>query len=314
MMEIKFNSELNFSEDEKGALRVGGLSVRSGYIESKHFILPRTELKNIASTLEGSYLLTDHSRSVKDVIGQVVLTNIIENAVSYEATLSDEGIADKIKSGVLKHSSVGLEVGNLLCSICGSEYGTCYHLLGQEYESIIPEAKEYLSGNICAIYGSNIRAREQSIVLFPAIEGATIKPLNFDDGTEKMIKTKEFEKGEDLRIASLILRRLEEQNNDSFNELQEQVNSLTESINLLIVRNNILETELLNEKNKTLGEVAEECTANYVKHNDLKESIRETIFRTRRDNKKVRMGYNFRRELYKFDLDEAVRELNLARK
>lgn len=311
-MQIKFNSELNFSEDETGIFRVGGTSVTAGYIESKHFILPRKELKNIARTLKGSYLLIDHSKSVKDAIGKVDKTTVFENSVTYEATLTDSEIADKIKSGILKNSSIGLHVELLRCSICGAEYGTCYHMLGQEYESTIPEASEYLNGNICAIYGSNIRAREQSIVLFPAIQGASIKPMNFDDSTEALILKTEAEKEDRKEIADIILNKIVN-DDDRFKQLQEQVNTLTESISLLIEKNNILENELSTERNRVQGQVAGETRNIISEHNDLKESIRETIFKTRRDGKKPRDGYNFRRELHRFDITEAIRELNLAR-
>ncbi len=121
MYELHFNSELKFSKSS-GTFKVGGVSVKSGFIKNKHFIIPKSELKNIAETLNGSYLLTDHSRSVKDVIGEVTKTKIIENKVLYEATLTDSGISEKIKTGLLKNSSVGLQVERLQCSICGCEY------------------------------------------------------------------------------------------------------------------------------------------------------------------------------------------------
>ena len=70
------------------------------------------------------------------------------------------------------------------CSICGRPYGDpgCRHLLGQEYpnEGLTELARVYLDRPISAIIGVDIEAREQSIVLFPAIPGASVG-FNFSD-------------------------------------------------------------------------------------------------------------------------------------
>ena len=308
MYELHFNSELKFSKSS-GTFKVGGVSVKSGFIKNKHFIIPKSELKNIAETLKGSYLLTDHSRSVKDVIGEVTKTKIIENKVLYEATLTDSGISEKIKTGLLKNSSVGLQVERLQCSICGCEYGACYHQLGQEYDEAILEAKEY-SGNVCAIFGTGIRAREQSIVLFPAIEGASVGALNFDDETEHFIKNTEAEKEDKFNLLSTMIEKMTKENEEII-ELTTIVNTLSETIKQLLDTNEILEDKLSNYSSETQGFVPDDDDNYSSQKESLKENIRETIFKKRRDEHPIRWDYSFKNELHKFTMDDIRREIDL---
>ena len=70
---------------------------------------------------------------------------------------NDELIAD-IEAGIKKEVSVGCAMAQAVCSICGSEYGTCGHVKGEHYD-----------GRICAvILKEPVDAYEFSFVAVPA--------------------------------------------------------------------------------------------------------------------------------------------------
>ena len=70
---------------------------------------------------------------------------------------ADEIIAD-IEAGIKKEVSVGCAMGRAVCSICGSDYGTCGHQKG-----------EYYNGQLCcAILKEPMDAYEFSFVAVPA--------------------------------------------------------------------------------------------------------------------------------------------------
>jgi len=139
--------------------------------------------KNIINSLKegvdgnGAYILKDHgykggllsTKSVDLVVGRVTDSYGDEgNNIFYKGRIEDEDIAKKIKSKLLTASSIGLHIGNMLCSICGEEYGSvkCNHKLGVVYEKskILPYIAPYLTQNKATIYARNVRALEQSIV------------------------------------------------------------------------------------------------------------------------------------------------------
>jgi len=209
-LNLTYSSPINFGEedDDKLPLMVTGMSCRAGFIENKMFIIPKTELHNIAESLSkgidnhGAYILKDHgytsmfsSKSVDKLVGRIVEGTVSGNTVLYKGRIEDEDMAHKIRKKLVTASSVGLYVNELYCSICGREYGNveCRHFIGDQYpdEGLHDIAKDYLDdmgGKVyAAIVGKNMEAREQSIVLFPAIEGATIGAgLNFSEDTQKL--------------------------------------------------------------------------------------------------------------------------------
>ena len=70
---------------------------------------------------------------------------------------NEEIIAD-IEAGIKKEVSVGCAMARAVCSICGSEYGTCGHVKGEVYE-----------GQTCAvILKEPVDAYEFSFVAVPA--------------------------------------------------------------------------------------------------------------------------------------------------
>jgi len=211
---LSYNSLIEFEgepSDDQLPLIVKGKSCNAGFIESKMFIIPRSELNNIASTLKkgidghGGYLLKDHGftggmfgiKSVDNVIGRINQTSVVGDDVLYEARLEDADMADKIRKKLVTSSSVGLKVNQILCTICARGYDDpeCTHFIGQEYpeEGLHEIAKDYLSKPVAALFGKDIEGKEQSVVLFPAIKGASVG-LNFSEEAEKLFSDIEEKK------------------------------------------------------------------------------------------------------------------------
>jgi hypothetical protein len=211
---FRYGSSIDFEgepNDDSLPLMVKGVSLRAGYIDNKHFIIPHSELSGLARTLktgedgEGAYFLKDHGyesaftgKSVDKLVGRITAAKKVEDEVHYEARVEDADMAHKIRTKLVTASSVGIHVGKMLCSICGREYGheECNHMLGQEYpdEGLHDIAKDYLDDMkgkpLAAIVGKKMEAMEQSVVLFPAIKGASVGAsvgMNFDEGTENFV-------------------------------------------------------------------------------------------------------------------------------
>ena len=70
---------------------------------------------------------------------------------------NDEIIAD-IEAGIKKEVSVGCAMGRSVCSICGSDYGSCGHRKGESYDGQV----------CCAILQEPMDAYEFSFVAVPA--------------------------------------------------------------------------------------------------------------------------------------------------
>ena len=206
---------MEFSEPEGDTglpLKIKGKSMHAGYIASKSVILPTSELDNVVKTLKagidgnGAYILKDHGykgglfspKSVDLIVGRITNAWKEKREVKYEGRIEDEDMANKIKKKLVSASSIGLNIANMNCSICARDYGDpdCNHLLGKDYpdEGLHDIAKDYLEdmGGIpkAAIVATGLTALEQSIVLFPAIDGANVQEnmyLSFDDKTNELI-------------------------------------------------------------------------------------------------------------------------------
>ena len=76
---------------------------------------------------------------------------------------NDEIIAD-IEAGIKKEVSVGCAMGMAVCSVCGSEYGTCGHRKGETYDGEVA----------CAILQEPMDAYEFSFVAVPAQRDAGV--------------------------------------------------------------------------------------------------------------------------------------------
>ena len=79
-------------------------------------------------------------------------------------TPENETLIAEIEGGIKKETSVGVSVGESVCSICGKPSGECGHVKGQEY-----------GGRLChAILRGAVDAYEWSFVAVPAQRGAGV--------------------------------------------------------------------------------------------------------------------------------------------
>lgn len=123
-------------------------------------------LPELAKMFIGKTGIVDHNWSSASQVARVFQTQVIsENGVNYikawayirRGGNNDEVIAD-IEAGIKKEVSVGCAMARSVCSICGSEYGTCGHQKGEAYDGQV----------CCAILKDPVDAYEFSFVAVPA--------------------------------------------------------------------------------------------------------------------------------------------------
>ena len=123
-------------------------------------------LPALAKLFIGKTGIVDHKWSADNQIARIFETQVVKDKdVSYikawayirRGGANEEIIAD-IEAGIKKEVSVGCAMARAVCSICGSEYGTCGHVKGEAYE-----------GEVCAvILKEPVDAYEFSFVAVPA--------------------------------------------------------------------------------------------------------------------------------------------------
>ena len=123
-------------------------------------------LPALAKMFIGKTGIVDHRWSAENQIARIFETQVVkEKDVSFikawayirRGGANEEIIAD-IEAGIKKEVSVGCAMARAVCSICGSEYGTCGHVKGEAYE-----------GEVCAaILKEPVDAYEFSFVAVPA--------------------------------------------------------------------------------------------------------------------------------------------------
>ena len=123
-------------------------------------------LPALAKLFIGKTGIVDHKWSAENQIARIFETQVVkEKDVSYIKAWayirrggSNEEIIADIEAGIKKEVSVGCAMARAVCSICGSEYGTCGHVKGEGYE-----------GEACAvILKEPVDAYEFSFVAVPA--------------------------------------------------------------------------------------------------------------------------------------------------
>ena len=123
-------------------------------------------LPDLAKLFIGKTGILDHKWSSDNQIARIFQTEVVkEDRVSYikawayirRGGAADEVIAD-IEAGIKKEVSVGCAMGRAVCSICGSDYGTCGHQKGERYDGQV----------CCAILKEPMDAYEFSFVAVPA--------------------------------------------------------------------------------------------------------------------------------------------------
>ncbi len=174
-------------------------------------------LPELAKLFLGKTGIVDHKWSSENQVARIFETQVVkEKGVSYikawayirRGGANDEVIAD-IEAGIKKEVSVGCAMGRAICSICGSEYGTCGHRKGEAYDG---EA-------CCAILSEPMDAYEFSFVAVPAQrEAGVLKALG---GGRKCLKELAEEFGAQAEYRALFKRA---QLGDRYrSELEDQV-------------------------------------------------------------------------------------------
>ena len=129
-------------------------------------------LAGLAKLFIGKTGILDHQWSAGNQVARIFETEVVrEDRVSYikawayirRGGRAEELIAD-IEAGSLKEVSVGCAMGMAVCSVCGSEYGSCGHHKGEHYDGQL----------CCAILREPMDAYEFSFVAVPAQRDAGV--------------------------------------------------------------------------------------------------------------------------------------------
>ena len=141
-------------------------------------------LPGLAKLFVGKTGIVDHKWSAENQVARIFETQVVkEDGVSYikawayirRGGANEEIIAD-IEAGIKKEVSVGCAMGMSVCSVCGSEYGTCGHMKGENYDGQV----------CCAILQEPMDAYEFSFVAVPAQREAGV--LKGMGGRNKCLK------------------------------------------------------------------------------------------------------------------------------
>lgn len=129
-------------------------------------------LPELARMFVGKTGIVDHKWSASGQVARIFETQVVqEDGISYikawayirRGGNAEEIIAD-IEAGIKKEISVGCAMGRAVCSICGSEYGTCGHQKGEHYDGML----------CCVILKEPMDAYEFSFVAVPAQRDAGV--------------------------------------------------------------------------------------------------------------------------------------------
>ena len=129
-------------------------------------------LPALAKMFIGKTGIVDHKWSSENQVARIFATEVVtEERVSYikawayirRGGSADEVIGD-IEAGIKKEVSVGCAMGRSVCSICGSDYGSCGHGKGEYYDGQL----------CCAILREPMDAYEFSFVAVPAQPNAGV--------------------------------------------------------------------------------------------------------------------------------------------
>lgn len=133
-------------------------------------------LPALAKLFIGKTGIVDHKWSSDAQVARIFATEVVcEDGVSFikawayirRGGNAEEVIAD-IEAGIKKEVSVGCAMARSVCSVCGSDYGTCGHIKGESYDGAV----------CCAILREPMDAYEFSFVAVPAQrEAGVLKAL-----------------------------------------------------------------------------------------------------------------------------------------
>ena len=129
-------------------------------------------LPMLAKLFIGKTGIIDHCWSSDNQVARIFQTQVVqEEGASYikawayirRGSHTDEIIAD-IEAGIKKEVSVGCAMGRSVCSVCGSDYGSCGHQKGEYYDGQL----------CCAVLKEPMDAYEFSFVAVPAQRDAGV--------------------------------------------------------------------------------------------------------------------------------------------
>ena len=129
-------------------------------------------LPGLAKLFIGKTGIVDHRWSAENQVARIFAAEVVrEEGVCYirawayirRGGQGDELIAD-IEAGIKKEVSVGCAMGRSVCSVCGSEYGSCGHQKGERYDGQL----------CCAVLQEPVDAYEFSFVAVPAQRSAGV--------------------------------------------------------------------------------------------------------------------------------------------
>ena len=129
-------------------------------------------LPELAKMFIGKPGIADHRWSTEGQVARIFETQVVrEGDVSFlkawayirRGGNADAVIAD-IEAGIKKEVSIGCAMGRSVCSVCGSEYGSCGHEKGGYYDGQL----------CCAILKEPMDAYEFSFVAVPAQRDAGV--------------------------------------------------------------------------------------------------------------------------------------------
>lgn len=135
-------------------------------VDRDHERFDDAALPGLARLFLGKTGILDHRWSADNQVARIFETQVVkEKGVSYikawayirRGGANEELIAD-IEAGIKKEVSVGCAMGRAVCSVCGSEYGTCGHRKGESYDGQV----------CCAVLQEPLDAYEFSFVAVPA--------------------------------------------------------------------------------------------------------------------------------------------------
>ena len=141
-------------------------------VDRDHERFDTATLPVLAKLFIGKTGIVDHKWSSDVQVARVFATEVVkESDVSYlkawayirRGGTADEVIAD-IEAGIKKEVSIGCSMGRAVCSICGSDHGTCGHQKGEYYDGV----------QCVAILQEAMDAYEFSFVAVPAQRSAGV--------------------------------------------------------------------------------------------------------------------------------------------
>ena len=123
-------------------------------------------LPELAKLFIGKTGVMDHRWSSNAQVARIFAAEVVcEDGISYIKAWAyirrggkGDDVIEDIEAGIKKEVSVGCAMGRAVCSVCGSEYGSCGHQKGEAYDGQV----------CCAILQEPMDAYEFSFVAVPA--------------------------------------------------------------------------------------------------------------------------------------------------